>query len=116
MIYEFTLSEVGDAIIHAIKANPSLDVRIIWDSSSVNVTGSQYSKLLSAGINIHIDHRGGIMHDKVAIIDDHIVITGSFNWSQVATEVNRENLIVIDSVVVASSYEQNFQQNYAATK
>jgi phosphatidylserine/phosphatidylglycerophosphate/cardiolipin synthase-like enzyme len=72
--------------------------------------------LLSAGINTHIDHRGGIMHDKVAIIDDHIVITGSFNWSQVATEVNRENLIVIDSVVVASSYEQNFQQNYAATK
>jgi phosphatidylserine/phosphatidylglycerophosphate/cardiolipin synthase-like enzyme len=116
MIYEFTLNEVSDAIIHAKETNPSLDVRIIWDSSNVNTTGSQYSKLSSAGIDIHIDHRSGIMHDKVAIIDGHIVITGSFNWSRAANEANRENLIVIDSSMVASSYEQNFQQNYAATK
>ena len=55
------------------------------------------------------------MHDKVAIIDDHIVLTGSFNWSNEANNENRENLIVIDSTAIAALYEANFQQNYAAT-
>ena len=37
------------------------------------------------------------MHHKVMIIDGHILVTGSYNWSQSAEDDNDENIIVIDS-------------------
>ncbi|MFI5449800.1 MAG: phospholipase D-like domain-containing protein [Candidatus Bathyarchaeia archaeon] len=114
-IYDFTLNEISDALVNASRANPKLSIEIVWDNSMANGRGSQYNALLAAGISIHLDTRSGVMHDKVAIIDDHIVLTGSFNWSNEANNENRENLIVIESTAIAALYEANFQQNYAAT-
>ncbi len=114
-IYDFTLNQISDALVNASRANPRLSIEIVWDDSMAHGKGSEYNVLLGAGISIHLDKRSGVMHDKVAIIDDHIVLTGSFNWSNEANQVNRENLIVIDSTAIAALYEVDFQQNYAAT-
>jgi phosphatidylserine/phosphatidylglycerophosphate/cardiolipin synthase-like enzyme len=113
LIYSFTLDTISSALISAKQKNPALDIRIVWDTS--NSTGTEYQRLKNASFNMHIDHRNGLMHDKVAIIDGHIIITGSFNWSADANQRNRENLIVLDSQTVGSAYEQNFQQNWQAT-
>lgn len=113
MIYSFTLENVGDALIQAKQRG--VDVKIAWDESEMNVRGSEYQKLQNAGIPIHIDERPGLLHDKYAVIDSHIILTGSFNWSNAANQTNRENLIVLDSQEWGSAYEQNFQQNWQAT-
>ena len=115
LIYSFTLDTISNALIQARQNKPNLDIRIVWDESSSNESGSEYQKLLTAGFQIHIDHRNGLLHDKVAIIDGHIILTGSFNWSNAANQTNRENLIVLDSQAWGSAYEQNFQQNWQAT-
>jgi phospholipase D len=115
LIYSFTLDTITAALIQAKQAKPNLDVKIVWDESNVNGTGSEYQRLKSAGFNIRVDHRGGLLHDKVAIIDSHIILTGSFNWSDAANKTNRENLIVLDSNTWASAYEQNFQQIWAGS-
>jgi len=109
MIYSFTLNVIGDAILNAKQRNPNMDIKIVWDESNVNRTGSEYQRLKAAGIDIRVDHRHGLLHDKIAIIDSHIIITGSFNWSQAANEENRENLLVIDNQAWATAYEQQFQ-------
>jgi len=53
------------------------------------------------------------MHNKVLIIDDHLVITGSYNFSENA-ESNDENLLVIDSPDAAEAYAAYFGALYAA--
>ena len=115
LIYTFTLDTISNALIQAKQNKPNLDIRIVWDASSSNETGSEYQKLLNAGFQIHIDHRSGLLHDKVAIIDSHIILTGSFNWSNAANETNRENLLVLDSQAWGTTYEQNFELNWQAT-
>jgi phosphatidylserine/phosphatidylglycerophosphate/cardiolipin synthase-like enzyme len=47
------------------------------------------------------------MHNKVLIIDEHLVISGSYNFSENA-ESNDENLLVIDSPAVATAYTHYF--------
>ena len=37
------------------------------------------------------------MHNKFAVIDDEIVLTGSFNWTSAAANNNQENLVVVDN-------------------
>jgi len=47
------------------------------------------------------------MHNKLMIIDDKIVITGSYNFSENA-EANDENVLVIESTAVAAAYDKYF--------
>jgi phosphatidylserine/phosphatidylglycerophosphate/cardiolipin synthase-like enzyme len=115
MIYSFTLTDVGQALIAA--HNRGVDVKIVWDPTEVNEAGSQYQPLLNAGISIRIDHEPDLdlMHDKVAIIDSHIIITGSFNWSNEANLYDRENLVVLNSPSWGQAYEQNFNSIWASS-
>ena len=59
------------------------------------------------------DGNPGLMHHKVIIIDRSIVITGSYNFSASAEEVNDENLIVIFSPDIAAQYLAEFMRIYA---
>ena len=47
------------------------------------------------------------MHNKVMIVDDRYVITGSYNFSENA-ELNDENILVIDSLDAATAYTAYF--------
>ncbi len=47
------------------------------------------------------------MHNKLMILDDQIVITGSYNFSEHA-EVNDENTLIMQSPAVAKAYTQYF--------
>ena len=50
--------------------------------------------MASKGIECTIDkNTRSCMHNKFAIIDNFILITGSFNWTDKAVEKNQENLI-----------------------
>jgi hypothetical protein len=112
LIYSFTLDNVRDALVQAKKRG--VDVKIVFDEEQARGQGSEYSNLKAAGVDVCIDTGSGLMHDKVAIIDGHIIITGSFNWSQAGNQENNENLIVVDSSSWAAAYEQQFQLIYNA--
>jgi len=50
------------------------------------------------------------LHHKVFIIDDHTVVTGSFNISENATRSNDENFVIIQSPDIARLYIQEFDR------
>jgi phosphatidylserine/phosphatidylglycerophosphate/cardiolipin synthase-like enzyme len=50
----------------------------------------------------------GIAHNKVMIIDDMHVLTGSFNWSQAAATSNAENLLLITDKEINQLYTANW--------
>ena len=52
------------------------------------------------------------MHNKVMIIDDKVVITGSYNFSENA-ELNDENMLVIESPAIAGAYDKYFNALFA---
>lgn len=56
--------------------------------------------------------QGDLLHHKVGIIDQHLVITGSQNWSEAANDNNDENLLVIDNATVAAHFQREFEQLY----
>ena len=50
----------------------------------------------------------GIQHNKLVLIDDFIIISGSYNFTKAAEEKNSENLILIQSKEIYKIYEKNF--------
>lgn len=111
-IYSFTLENVRDALIRA-KAR-GVDIRVVFDKQQAGSQYSMYDNLKALKFDVKLDGNSDYMHNKFAVIDDKIVVTGSYNWSKHATDGNDENFVVITSDFIAALYEQEFQELWDA--
>ncbi len=50
------------------------------------------------------------MHNKYAIIDNKILVTGSFNWTWQAVKSNQENLIIVEKEDLVKKYKDSFEK------
>ena len=51
------------------------------------------------------------MHNKFVIIDSHILVTGSFNWTSQAVTGNQENLVIIEpSQDIIKAYQSEYDK------
>jgi DNA uptake protein ComE-like DNA-binding protein len=48
------------------------------------------------------------MHHKFAIIDNNLLLTGSYNWTFSANNRNDENLMVIDDLEIIEIFQNQF--------
>ncbi len=107
LIYSFTLDSIGDALIQA--RNRGVQVQVVFETSQISQY-SKYQNLKGAGIDVRNDTNSGLMHDKIMVIDGYIVLTGSFNYSDAAENTNNENLLIINSTIIATTYTQEFMK------
>lgn len=69
--------------------------------------GTAFGSTQSASPETTVHHRHlDKLHHEFAVIDDHTVITGSFNWSPSAAHQNDETLLVIESPLLAAHFRQ----------
>jgi phosphatidylserine/phosphatidylglycerophosphate/cardiolipin synthase-like enzyme len=105
--YSFTSKPIVDALIYA--KNKDITVKVILDKSQLTQRFSLLNQLVNAGIPVWIDNKPAIAHNKIMIIDEKEVITGSFNFSDAAQKKNAENLVFITDPQVAKAYMQNWE-------
>ena len=74
--------------------------------------GTEFDTLHNAGIDVWLDGNPRLMHHKVIIIDQQVVITGSYNFSNNAEHYNDENTLIIHNQDIAAQYMTEFQQIY----
>jgi len=72
--------------------------------------GTEFTPLTEAGLPVYLDGNVGQMHHKVIIIDEQIVITGSYNFSASAERANDENVIIFFDPQIAAQYLAEFQR------
>lgn len=107
--YSFTSPEICQALERAHKRN--IVIKAIFDSSQENAITVYY--LAKSGIEVFIDKVAGIAHNKVMIIDEEIVLTGSFNFTKAAQTRNVENSVCLRSKNIAKQYKQHWQERHA---
>jgi phosphatidylserine/phosphatidylglycerophosphate/cardiolipin synthase-like enzyme len=111
LAYSFTSNDLGNAIRQ--RAADGLTVAGVMDDGQiVSNQGTEYDAFMQAGLDVRRDGNPGLMHHKVMIIDQSIVITGSYNFSASAETSNDENVIFIHSVDAAGRYFAEFQRIY----
>lgn len=87
----FTDEELRDVLL--AKLNEGVDVRVITYQDGVNKKhGVEFKEIPNIKRR---GERGGIMHRKYCIIDNHVTISGSYNWTDNASEHNDENIEII---------------------
>ncbi|XP_014661620.1 PREDICTED: mitochondrial cardiolipin hydrolase-like isoform X2 [Priapulus caudatus] len=88
-------------------------VRIITDGESINAMGSQIGTFRSAGIQVRHNRSSFFMHHKFVLIDNAVVINGSFNWTMQAVTGNHENLLITNNMNICNPYEEEFTKLWA---
>lgn len=109
--YFFTASNIADALIEAHQRG--IDVRVLVDSSQPSYRHTKIHRMAQQGIPVAIDKTPGIAHNKVMIIDDRYVLTGSFNWTHAAEHRNTENLLLIQGKSINQAYKKVWYQRAA---
>lgn len=112
--YSFTSQEISQSLLEAQKRG--VKVRVLLDKSQRHDKHSKSLKLTKAGMDIKIDEVPGIAHSKVMIIDEALVITGSFNFTHAAQHRNSENVLFIESKDTAIAYKNNWLERAKTAK
>lgn len=105
----FTISDdrLSDAIIAAQKRG--IQVRLITDNDKALDQGSDIARLMDHGIDVRMDNTANHMHHKFAVVDKHVLVNGSFNWTRSATDYNQENILVTNEPKLVAAYFNEFE-------
>ncbi len=111
-IYTFTRPSIYKALAKAQRRKVNIEVK--YDAEVAEWAGMQdaiiYMK--DAGITcieiVPIKGETGKMHNKYLIVDQKVVITGSYNYTTAGTILNYENIVVIESSQIARQFYKNF--------
>ena len=110
--YSFTSAPIAKAAIAAQKRG--VELRVLLDKSQRSQKYSAADFFANQGVNLRIDDQHAIAHNKVMIIDDATVITGSFNFTKAAEQANAENLLVLrGNPQLNALYAQNFLHHWS---
>ena len=110
--YTFTSRPIGSALVAAHRRG--VDVKVILDAASTGDHRTEAVYVLHGGIPVYLDAKHAISHNKVILIDDTTLITGSFNFTRAAEEENAENVLILhNQPQIQSAYEDNFRKHLA---
>jgi phosphatidylserine/phosphatidylglycerophosphate/cardiolipin synthase-like enzyme len=115
LFYAFTSDPIADALI--FQGDRGIRIRGVLDSSQERTgLGSEYTRLRDHDLDVRLDGHQEKMHHKVIILDERIVITGSYNLTHSAETINDENTLVIHSEEIAEIYLREFEWIFNAGK
>jgi phosphatidylserine/phosphatidylglycerophosphate/cardiolipin synthase-like enzyme len=106
-VYTFTRQDIAQALLAA--KYRGLDVRGLTDTEQYSTASGQkeiINQLRKAGIPVYLQQNQGIMHMK-ALVTDKSYLSGSYNWTSSATNLNDEILEVGTDEAVREQYQSN---------
>jgi phosphatidylserine/phosphatidylglycerophosphate/cardiolipin synthase-like enzyme len=111
LAYSFTSNQLGEIVRQ--KAEADVTIAGVMDDEQVRSNqGTEFDPFRQAGLNVRIDGIDGLMHHKVFIVDEKIVVMGSYNFSQNAEQRNDENILIIYDPVIAEQFMFEFERVY----
>ena len=76
--------------------NKNIEIELVLSNEKLNFTNEKinFQKLIDKNVLIKVSEHPNLMHNKFCIIDNRILITGSYNWTLKAEKSNYENIII----------------------
>lgn len=96
-IYWFTNLELFEKLCE--KKEKGLSVSLIVHNDFINnrENGLDFQKFINLGGELYFSDADNPMHNKFCVIDEKVLINGSYNWTYFAESKNNENILLIKS-------------------
>ena len=108
-MYWFTNHQLLDKLCDKLLEGKKVELIIHNDFINNRNTGLNFQKFIDIGGQFYFSDTDNPMHNKFCVIDDKILINGSYNWTYFAESKNSENILLIkDEADTISAFKQEF--------
>ncbi len=107
MAYSFTSDPIGELLVR--KAAEGVEVAGVFEKKGQS-DYSEHRRLGPAGPNVNLHGKPSPMPHKGFIVDDAIVVTGSYNPTGSGDSRNDENLLIIHDPAIAAKFAEEFER------
>ncbi len=116
LAYSFASRDIAERLEAADEEG--LDVIVVCeDGKAYTDGGGQCGPLSEAGLQVYVDgYPDTLMHEKVIILDNSVVIAGSYNFTRSADKRNDEQVLVIQNPDIAELFLGEFDKILAEAK
>ena len=107
----FTNNLLFQPLLMKLALGVKVDILLNKDEINLSSSGAlDFNQFVEQGGNLYWNESNRLMHDKFCIIDNRVVIAGSYNWTNKA-EINYESISVFtDEYDTLSDYENRFER------
>lgn len=107
----FTNYDLYSAILEKLE-NSKFHLQLIVLNDHINnkKEGINFQKLIDLNAEFYYSNSENMVHHKFCIIDNKIVITGSYNWTYYAENRNWENIIILNDELTVRAYTEEFEK------
>ncbi len=110
LAYSFASRDIAERLETAAEGGRDVIV-ICEDSKAYTDGGGQCGPLAEAGLDVYVDgYEDILMHEKAIILDESVVIAGSYNFTRAADKRNDEQVLVIQSPEIAAAFLAEFNK------
>ncbi len=104
----FTNDDLFQVVLGLLDRNIQVELILIDDCINRNEFGLNFGLFIAKGGHLYFSTTHKNMHNKFCVIDEKMVITGSYNWTYYAENRNWENILVSDNNDVINHYSAEF--------
>jgi tetratricopeptide (TPR) repeat protein len=90
----FTNEDLFDKLCFKLQEGLNVELLIINDLINNNEFGLDFQRFIDLGGKLYFGNPDNLMHHKFCVIDNEILINGSYNWTYFAEFKNLENIII----------------------
>lgn len=108
-VYSINNQQIVEALYNAKQQNVA--IRILTDRRQASGKYSKVMEMHEKGLNVRVHTKNKYEHNKFAIFDGKAASTGSYNWTNAASDKNSENCLFLlkepDNIKV---YQDRFEE------
>lgn len=110
-MYWFTNHHLFDKLCDKLLEGKKVELIIHNDLINNRNTGLNFQKFIDLGGEFYFSNTANPMHNKFCIIDDKILINGSYDWTYFAESKSSENILVIkDEATTIIAFKNEFSK------
>lgn len=108
-VYWFTNHELFDKLCDKLREGKRVSLIIHNDYINNREAGLNFQSFIDLGGQFFFSDAENPMHNKFCVVDQKILINGSYNWTYYAEDRNSENILIIrDELEATSAFHQEF--------
>ncbi len=107
----FTNRDLFNELLEKLdKGGISVELIVLNDRINNKREGCNFQSFIDNAGQFYYCDVNSMVHHKFCIIDDELVITGSYNWTYYAENRNWENIVVIEDSSIVAGYVDEFEK------
>jgi len=127
LAFAYTSEPLIDVMVERMRSEDRVTIEGVFEARHAGWSSIAIGPLHNAGletaaaegepsrVTVRFDDNPFPVHHKVIIIDDEIVCTGSFNFSDAADRTNDENLLIVRNPALARAFAAEFANIMSTT-